>query len=181
MKSQNCPFVARTRQSGTVLIVGLIILVIITMIGLTSMQTTTQQERMAGNLGDRNAALQFAEGALRQGEAEVTTGLANYTANASIGRFDVVTGTYAPDPLLLASTTAPEGWPNNSAAATSVSVAYSNVQVTPRYRIDRQPSISFSASIEAGVKKDLEVFEVTSYSSTVRNDTIVVLQTTFTR
>jgi len=186
MKFKNCPFPARTRQSGTVLIVGLIILVIITMIGLTSMQTTTQQERMAGNLGDRNAALQFAEGALRQGEDELTTGLANYSVDESIGRFDVVTGVYAPDPLLLAitattATTATEGWPNKSAAATSVSVTYSNVQVTPRYRIDRQPSISFSASIEAGAKKDLEVFEVTSYSSTVRNDTVVVLQTTFTR
>jgi type IV pilus assembly protein PilX len=157
-----------------VLIVGLIILVIITMIGLTSMQTTTQQERMAGNLGDRNAALQFAEGALRQGEDELTTGLANYTANASIGRFDVVTGAYAPDPLT-------DDWGGDFTSAAAVSVSYSSVQVTPRYRIDRQPSISFSASIEAGAKKDLEVFEVTSYSSTVRNDTIVVLQTTFTR
>jgi len=174
MKSQNCPFVARSRQSGTVLIVGLIILVIITMLGLTSMQTTTQQERMAGNLGDRNAAIQFAEGALREGEDELTRALANYEADESIGRFDVVTGTYAPDPLT-------DNWSEHFKSATAVSMTSLNVQVTPRYRIDRQPSISFSASIEAGVKKDLEVFEVTSFSTTVRNDTVVVLQTTFTR
>jgi len=162
------------RQRGTVLIIGLIILVVITMIGLTSMQTTTQQERMAGNLGDRNAALQFAEGGLRQGENDLITGLANFTPNAASGRFDVITGAFSPDPLT-------DDWSANFASATAVSVSYSNTQVTPRYRIDRQPSISFSASIEAGAKKDLEVFEVTSYSSTVRNDTIVVLQTTFTR
>jgi len=55
MKRKHIPLQMEGRQRGTVLIIGLIILVIITMIGLTSMQTTTQQERMAGNLGDRNA------------------------------------------------------------------------------------------------------------------------------
>ena len=175
MKRKHIPLQMEGRQRGTVLIIGLIILVIITMIGLTSMQTTTQQERMAGNLGDRNAALQFAEGALRQGEADLITGLANFTANAGNGWFDVITNTAAPDPL------DENNWGSDFVSATPVSVSYSSTQVTPRYRIERQPSISFSASIEAGAKKDLEVFEVTSYSSTVRNDTIVVLQTTFTR
>ena len=39
--------VARRQQRGAVLIIGLILLVVMAMIGMTGMQTTTQQERMA--------------------------------------------------------------------------------------------------------------------------------------
>lgn len=163
----------KRRQSGTVLIIGLIMLVIVTMIGLASMQTTTQQERMAGNLGDRNAALQYAEGALREGEAELRTGLANYAVSLTVGRYDVESNP-APDPLT-------DLWTNNRTNATALSVSYSATQVQPFYRLEKQPNITFSASIEAGSRKDLEVFEVTARSSTVRNDTIVILQSTYTR
>lgn len=55
-------------QTGAVLIVSLIILLLMTIIGITAMQTTTMEERMAGNLRDRNLALQAAEAALRDGE-----------------------------------------------------------------------------------------------------------------
>lgn len=57
-----------SRQRGAVLIVGLIILLLMTMIGLTAMQGTSQQERMSGNLRDGNVALQAGEAAVRLGE-----------------------------------------------------------------------------------------------------------------
>lgn len=57
------------RQSGSALIVGLLLLVVMTIIGLTAIQTTTMQERMAGNVRDVNLAFQAAEAALRDGEA----------------------------------------------------------------------------------------------------------------
>lgn len=53
------------RQSGAVLIVALLFLMIITMLGITSMQSTSSEERMAGNSRDSNNALQAAEAALR--------------------------------------------------------------------------------------------------------------------
>jgi type IV pilus assembly protein PilX len=59
---------APRRQHGTVLIIALILLVLMTLIGVTSMQTTTLEEKMAGNSRDRTVALQAAESALRQGE-----------------------------------------------------------------------------------------------------------------
>lgn len=56
------------REGGAALIVSLIILLLLTLIGITSMSTTTLEEKMAGNMRDRNLALQAAESALRAGE-----------------------------------------------------------------------------------------------------------------
>jgi type IV pilus assembly protein PilX len=55
----------RHHQSGAVLVVALLFLLIITMLGVTSMQSTTSEERMAGNVRDWNNSLQAAEAALR--------------------------------------------------------------------------------------------------------------------
>ncbi len=72
MNSQGYPTgrsASRTRQGGATLIVSLIILLILTLLGVTAMQSATMEERMAGNINDRNLAFQAAESALRTGEA----------------------------------------------------------------------------------------------------------------
>ncbi|HMN93007.1 MAG TPA: PilX N-terminal domain-containing pilus assembly protein [Hydrogenophaga sp.] len=56
------------RQSGAVLVIGLIILVVLTLLGVQGMRTNVAQERMASNMRERNLAFQAAEAALRQGE-----------------------------------------------------------------------------------------------------------------
>lgn len=58
-------------QRGLALIIALIFLLLMAMIGVTGMQTTTMQERMAGNARDRNLAFQAAEAALRVAEDEL--------------------------------------------------------------------------------------------------------------
>lgn len=65
------PSADRDRQRGAVLFVSLVILLVMTLIGVTAMQTTTLEEKMAGNMRDMNLAFQAAERALRAGEAEV--------------------------------------------------------------------------------------------------------------
>ncbi len=58
----------RSRQQGAVLLFSLIILLLLTMLGLTAIQTTAMQERMAGGMRDNHLALQGAEAAIRDGE-----------------------------------------------------------------------------------------------------------------
>ena len=87
-----------TQQRGAVLIVGLIILTILTILGMTSIQTTTLEERMAGNTLSSNSALQATEAALRQGEATVIGPLFN---TKPIATTDGSTGVWvleSPDP-----------------------------------------------------------------------------------
>ena len=57
------------RQRGIALIASMLILIIITLLGLSSMRSAGLQERMSGNQYDRNVVLEAAEAALRQGEA----------------------------------------------------------------------------------------------------------------
>ncbi|HYN77546.1 MAG TPA: PilX N-terminal domain-containing pilus assembly protein [Lamprocystis sp. (in: g-proteobacteria)] len=53
------------RNRGAALIVGLIILAIMTILGLSAMRGTALEERMAGNLKESNEAFQAAEAALQ--------------------------------------------------------------------------------------------------------------------
>lgn len=76
------------RQEGVVLVVAMIMLVLLTLIGLAGMRTTLLEERMAGNLRDRNLAFQSAEAALREGE------MSGPTACAVAGGFDGTDGCY---------------------------------------------------------------------------------------
>lgn len=58
-------------QAGAALVMGLIFLVILTLLGVTAMQTSAMEERMSGNARDRNIALQAAEAALRDAERDI--------------------------------------------------------------------------------------------------------------
>ncbi len=55
-------------QRGAVLVVSLIILLVLTLIGISAMQTTALEERMAGNLRSKTIALQAAELAIAEAE-----------------------------------------------------------------------------------------------------------------
>ena len=75
------------RQQGAVLIIGLIMMLLLTVIGLASVRGTDLQERMAGNMRDRNLAFQSAEAGLRAGEL-VSFGLSGTAVPNANGHFD---------------------------------------------------------------------------------------------
>ncbi|WP_019591513.1 PilX N-terminal domain-containing pilus assembly protein [Thioalkalivibrio sp. ALE20] len=60
-----CANRGKQHQQGAALVVGLILLVVITLLAVAGMQNTVLQERMAGNMHDRNLAFQQAEAGLR--------------------------------------------------------------------------------------------------------------------
>ncbi|MCB1986527.1 MAG: hypothetical protein H6936_06120 [Burkholderiales bacterium] len=59
------------KQIGATFATGLIFLVVLTLFGTTAMKTAGMEERMSGNLRDRNLALQAAEMTLRYAEQHV--------------------------------------------------------------------------------------------------------------
>lgn len=67
-------------EKGAVLITGLILLLLLTLLGVTAMQGTTLQERMAGNLEQQDLAFQAAEAGLRAGENYVETNAPSETS-----------------------------------------------------------------------------------------------------
>ena len=74
---------AKTQQ-GAVLIFGLILLLALTLIGISSMQGSVFNEKMAGNSRDRNFAFQAAESALRDGELWLTNNPVQPLANPRV-------------------------------------------------------------------------------------------------
>lgn len=67
-------------QSGSALIVSLILLVLLTIIGVSAMQTTTMQEAMSGNTKEQHRSFHAAELGLRRAE-EAASGTANCGSN----------------------------------------------------------------------------------------------------
>lgn len=73
------PVLPRNSQRGAILVVALFMLLLLTIIGVSSMRGTALQESMAGSMRDSSLALQAAEAALRQGEDVVTEKFTNNT------------------------------------------------------------------------------------------------------
>lgn len=73
------------QQKGATLIVGLVLLLLLTMVGMSGLNVSTMQEKMSGSMRDRQIAFQSAEAALRIGEDFVAT-----TANLSTTVFGVI-------------------------------------------------------------------------------------------
>ena len=62
---------SRYRQQGTVLVLSLIILSVLTLVAVTGMKTSVTEEKMTGNLRDRELAYQSSEAALRQARTDI--------------------------------------------------------------------------------------------------------------
>ncbi len=81
-----CP----VRQRGAALIVSLLILIVLTLIGVSAMSTSSLEEKMASNSRDLNLAFQAAESALKDAERFIDN-------LASVSAFDgSVAGLYPP-------------------------------------------------------------------------------------
>ena len=91
----NNRFRSSKKQAGVVLVVSLIMLMLLTLIGVSGMQSTGIEEKMAGNMRDRNLAFQAAEAALRHAEQFIEDGNANSLAtniNIQQGPFNIPGG-----------------------------------------------------------------------------------------
>lgn len=165
----------RNRQSGAALFIALVLLLVLTLIGVTSMSSTTVQERMAGNLRDKNIAFQAAEAALINAESILET--------AIIPDFDGTNGLYqAPSPPA-----APQwqtvDWSVAAQVHTYTDDAIAHVASAPVYIIEELPPVppaggSLAADVAVG---DISMYRVTARAVGGTEDAIVILQTTYQR
>jgi type IV pilus assembly protein PilX len=159
-------------QQGSALAIALVFLLLLTLIGVTAMQTTTLQERMAGNVRDRTLAFQAAEAALRDGEA--------FLSQAALPQFDNTGGLLAP--RLNAGMTATwdaHDWTGNSRL---YSGTLADVAEQPRYVIEELPPVQSSGdTARFGALPEIGVYRVTARGVGGTPDAVVILQTTFRR
>jgi len=113
------------RERGAVLIVSILMLIILSLLGLTAVRTTTLEEKMAGNLRDSDLAFQAAESALREAEVFVDSVVSTNAFNDAGGLYSSATA----DPDYFATAT----W--SAANSVSYSTSIAGVATQPRYII----------------------------------------------
>jgi len=176
MKRQNITL--HKTQQGAVLVVSLMILVIMTLIGVTSMRTTTMQEKMAGNSRDLMLAFQAAEIAIKDAE--------NFLENilvAPAAAFDGQTnGLYAensnPDYYAAATWT----------TAVTYSDTFSSVATQPKYIIELGGSMGAETSDvniggygESSGTSTLTAFRITTRGTGGTDNAVILLQSNYAR
>ena len=122
------------RQQGAVMIVTLLILLLLTMIGINAMQTNTQEEKMAGNMRNRNLAFEAAEAVLRESEQEFIENLVN------TGNFTGNNGLYSEDNALPSDLFDHTTW--TDAQSRSSNGTISGVFEQPRYMVQKVKKVN---------------------------------------
>ncbi len=172
-----------SRQHGFVLIMTLVFLVLLTIIGLTAMSTTSLEEKMAGNIKDKNLAFQAAEAALITGENWIYSQIKRPEPDNSAG-------IYEPD-----STTSTPWWEslnwNGSGILTypnvpyqTVSGGFTKVQTQPKYIIEDMgdmPEEGGSLVLPPYKSKGKTVLRITARGTGGTDAAVVMTQSTYSR
>ncbi len=184
------------QEKGAALFVSLVFLFILTIIGLMGMQSSSMQEKMAGNMRDRNLAFQAAESALRVGEENIHNrdpviqgGFICNNANdglysaASPGA-DCPTTRGWPSNAQGQNPYSPEDdrfWTNNTDVLTLAAGGFNNLAAVPRYVMEDMSSqiTGPGTSLEAGnaMPQNLGTYyRVTSRGVGMANGSLVIMQ-----
>jgi type IV pilus assembly protein PilX len=181
--------VTRHRQSGFSLITILMMMVVLVSLALAGMNSSLVQERMAGNARDRNIALQAAEAALRDAEADIEANLGLNSAFVT----DCTAGLCRPPSMTTATpTSVPLSESIDWSATAGKTRAYGSitgasalpgVASQPRYLIEQLPPLPPSAGQSASLAQPIEdapqAFRITARGVGVRASTVVILQSTY--
>jgi len=174
------------RQEGAVLIFCLVFLLVLTMMGVASMESAVLEERMAGNMQDQNAAFQASEASLQFGETWLT-GQITWPATSTDGSTTV----WARDSMDPDAADSQHWWQDNARktaawwANNAIEVsAVEGVATAPHYLIEELSTVNSgqSISIGSGLQSRVRVFHrVTARGSGVGDTAVVQLQSTFVK
>lgn len=179
----------RREERGAVLIVGLIMLLLMTIVGLSAVSGSNMQELMVGNLRDKSLAFQAAEAGLRVGE-DAVNGVNPPNTSGTVKGFKSELPNGA-DALFWRNT---HVWIDPTPAnSDSVEVAKGTVDLLvasaqPRYVVEKLAAVDVLGGEGNGVDygellklPELQVYRITSRGVGLTNNTIVYLQSIYRR
>jgi len=166
------------RQSGATLVIAMLMLLILTVLGIASMQVTRMEERMAGNSRDVNLAFQGAEAGLRDAEEglRVLTGRPTTCINApcNIWRKDFLPPDLRDQVLTWWTTNARE----YGVAATR---ELTDVTRDPMIVVEDLGFVPDSLAIGHGPPEGRNFYKITANSSGASDSAEAILESTYTR
>ena len=176
-------------QNGGALIVSLVMLLVMTVIGVAAMQTTSLEEKMAGNARDRDLAFQAAETALRAGETWLRTAAQAIPSGevpcigTTASGLDA-TGCYASDVSQIPAWKSIDNqnfW-DDPAWATSYPNTLAQIRTNPSYIVERLQFMddARSGGLEAG-RPPLQsyYYRITAHGTGGTTDAVAIVQSTY--
>jgi type IV pilus assembly protein PilX len=162
------------KQQGAILVTSLLLLLVLTVIGVSVMQMTRMQERMAGNSRDMNLAFQGAESALRAGENDIM----GLSARPSFCVEDPCTSAYDRDVLEPMNNQSKEYWEDMARKLPEGDLT-EDLDEQPQFVSEQLAFIRFSSEFD-----DLngrEFYQVSARSTGGTGNSESVVQSTFAR
>lgn len=162
-------------QQGFTLVMSLVFLLLLTIIGVTGMNMSSLQQKMAGNQRDQDMAFQAAESALRDGEAKLAAlaasgkPVADATASNSIwslGNTDVTNQTW---------------WDTNSIEYGGSGKQITQADADPRYVLEESDFVDDSLNVPTTYsgKPGVQYYKVTSRSVGITGVSQSMLEDTY--
>ena len=164
------------KQEGVALITTLFLLLLMIIIGVSSMRTTTLEEKMSANLRDQAVAFQSAESALSEAEdiVEALVQLSQFNDAGTGGYYNSVDNQDSPWETL--------DWGENTKVIEGLSIA--ETTAAPRYTIEYFSEISsdegdafnmgnYGQSVGAG---NYEIFRITALGMGASSTSRVLIQ-----
>ncbi|MFN7120675.1 MAG: PilX N-terminal domain-containing pilus assembly protein [Hydrogenophaga sp.] len=167
----------RGAQRGIALVVALILLVVMTLVGLSGLRSVTLEERMTANTFDRSISFQGAEAALKQAEAFVEANKALATLQPAAGTAcsaaNGVCG--APNPATL------ERWLDNTSPPWFDATALANggISITPQYMIEYLGNGFTCSPGVTGSATNCSRYRITARSNAGADRSVVILQSIY--
>lgn len=165
-------------QSGVVLAISLIILLLLTIIGLSATQTTALEEKMAGNLRDKSLAFQAAESALRTAELSLPSIASSTYVAAGTGGF-YLDNNPTPNPIPSATAILTDNfWSSNPHATLPTPTGLGNVidANPPLYIIQKLQSYPPPGPWVPGTSIMRQPYKFTVRATGGTTNTVVILQ-----
>lgn len=184
MRATQHPVAVPNRQHGVALVLALVFLLLLTLIGISALNTTSLEEKMANNTKDRNLAFQAAESALSLAESWIHAQIGKPVfPNNSSGLYLPSTGaTYNWDSVNWSGSSVVT-YPNTPTASGSGTLGKVNTQ--PKYIIEDLGEVQESGgslTMESRYRsKGTTILRVTTRGTGGTDSAVVMLQSTYAR
>lgn len=184
------------KQRGATLVVALIILLVMSVIGISTMKSSTLQERMAGNARQKAISKNAAMVAMREAELWLRANIPDYPLVPSLNNFNGNNGLYSavnrpsaaavPVPAAF-DVTDPDDW--TAVGVSSAAVSGSLVSQQPKYIIEylgrdvrgesAVPVVSFDDEEKNNLSVRSHLFRITAIGWAKDANITTVLQSTY--
>jgi len=173
------------KQHGAVLVMALLMLFVLTLIGVSSINTTTLEEKMSGNSRNRSLAFQATESAVRDAENYIESTISNPTAQftGSNGLYALGAGPSSTDAVTNS------WWSAGSNSKKTYTSTLQDVSNLPQYtieyigemKVDTPTAGALNGGESPGGQGIISAFRITARGTGLTKKSVVVIQSNYAK